>query len=71
MVYMVKKDLLKIIACLKCKSPALRSGDFLICNECKIAYPVLDKKIPDMIIDDIWPLEKAKKVSFKHNIIKD
>lgn len=62
------KDLLEIMACPKCKGDVAEEGRFIICAKCGLAYPVLDGDIPDMLIDDAWPLERAKKAGFKHNI---
>jgi len=63
----IAKDLLKILACPKCKGDVKENRMFLVCDNCKLAYPVLEN-IPDMLIDDAWPLEKAKKVNFKHTL---
>jgi uncharacterized protein YbaR (Trm112 family) len=41
---------------------------FIVCENCKLAYPVLDEDVPDMLIDDAWPLEKAEKNNFKHEL---
>ena len=41
---------------------------FIICNKCKLAYPVLDDDVPDMLIEDAWNLEKATKTNFKHKL---
>lgn len=62
----VKKELLDIMACPKCKGDIKEQGMFLICAACKLAYPVLDGDVPDMLIEDAWPVEKAKKEGFKH-----
>lgn len=64
----VPKELLKIIACPICKNGVTERGIFLICGVCELAYPVLDKTIPDMLIDDAWPLKKAAASNFKHKI---
>jgi uncharacterized protein YbaR (Trm112 family) len=64
----VPKDLLDILACPKCKGEVLERGAFILCRECKLAYPVLDRTVPDMLIDDAWQLEKAKKHGFKHSL---
>ncbi len=64
----VPKDLLEILACPKCKGDVEEKNMFLICNKCKLAYPVLNDSVPDMLIDDAWELEKAKKNNFKHNL---
>jgi uncharacterized protein YbaR (Trm112 family) len=63
----VPKDLLKILACPKCKGEIEEKEKFIICYNCKLAYPVLDD-VPDMLIEDAWPLQKAKKVKFKHTL---
>jgi len=64
----VKKELLKIMACPKCKGDIEEKGMFILCKKCKLAYPVLDGDIPDMLIDDAWKMEKAKKANFKHKL---
>jgi hypothetical protein len=64
---MLSKDLLEILACPKCKSSIKQQGMFLICRKCKLAYPILSD-VPDMLIEDAWKLEKAKKANFKHNL---
>ncbi len=64
----VKKDLMEILACPKCKGKVKEQGMFITCAKCKLAYPVLDSDVPDMLIDDAWALEKAKKAGFKHKL---
>lgn len=64
----VRKDLMKIIACPKCKGDVKERGMFIICSACKLAYPVLDGDVPDMLIEDAWELEKARKARFKHKL---
>jgi len=64
----VPKDLMQVLACPKCKSAVKEKGMFIVCSKCKLAYPVLDKKIPDMLMEDAWRLEKAKRVKFKHTL---
>jgi uncharacterized protein YbaR (Trm112 family) len=41
---------------------------FIICKNCKLAYPVLDGDVPDMLIEDAWPLDRARKVRYKHKL---
>lgn len=60
------KDLLAIMACPKCKADIKEEGMFITCGKCKLAYPVLDNDIPDMLIEDAWPIEKAREAGFKH-----
>jgi len=64
----VPKNLLAILACSRCKGDVQEKEMFIICKGCKLAYPVLDKSIPDMLLDDAWQVEKAKKKGFKHKL---
>ena len=64
----ILKDLMIILACPKCKGNVQENNMFIICNKCKLAYPVLDGDVPDMLIEDAWKLGKAKKLKFKHNL---
>jgi len=63
----LSKELLEILACPKCKGDVKKRGMFLICSKCKLAYPILDD-VPDMLIEDAWPLAKAKKTKFRHKL---
>lgn len=49
----LSKDLLKVLACPKCKGDIrlTEKGDGLICERCKLLYPVKDG-IPVMLIDE-------------------
>ncbi|MEN8257663.1 MAG: Trm112 family protein [Thermodesulfobacteriota bacterium] len=55
---MIKKELLDILACPKCKGPVSLNdkGDGLICLSCKLVYEIKDD-IPIMLIDEAKPLE--------------
>jgi uncharacterized protein YbaR (Trm112 family) len=64
----VSSDLLKILACPRCKGEVKEKGMFILCEECGLAYPVLDGDVPDMLLDDAWSLEEAKKAKFKHRL---
>jgi uncharacterized protein YbaR (Trm112 family) len=64
----VPKDLLEILACPKCKGDVVEKGMFIVCERCKLAYPVLDGDVPDMLIEDAWPLARARKAGFKHEL---
>lgn len=64
----VKKDLLDILACPKCKGDVKEKGMFIICGKCKLAYPVLDGDVPDMLIEDAWKLDRAEKAKYRHNM---
>lgn len=53
----VKKELLDILACPKCKGDIHLNGkeDGLICDSCKLLYEIRDD-IPIMLIDEARPL---------------
>jgi len=50
---MIDKKLLKILACPKCKGDLKydEKNDRLICEKCKLAYPIKDG-IPVMLIEE-------------------
>jgi len=62
----VPAKLMKVLACPKCKGDVKEQKMFITCEKCRLAYPVLDETVPDMLIDDAWPLQKAKKAGFVH-----
>lgn len=64
----IEKELMQVLACPRCKSSVKENGMFIVCSHCKLAYPVLNGKIPDMLMEDSWGLEKAKRVKFKHTL---
>jgi len=64
----VSKKLMEVLACPKCKGDVNEKVMFILCGKCSLAYPVLDGSVPDMLIEDAWPLEKAKKAGFKHSL---
>ena len=64
----VDKDLIDILACPKCKGDVEEKEMFILCKKCKLAYPVLDGDVPDMLIEDAWSIKKAEKNKFKHNL---
>ena len=49
----IEKDLLEILACPKCKGGIrlTEDGDGLVCDACKLKYPIKDG-IPVMLIDE-------------------
>lgn len=49
----VTKELLEILACPKCKGDVYinEKGDGLVCDKCKVMYPIKDD-IPVMLIDE-------------------
>ena len=50
---MINKELLKILACPKCKGPVTLTerNDGLVCNSCRLLYEIRDD-IPVMLIDE-------------------
>jgi uncharacterized protein len=55
----IKKELLEILACPKCKGDVVlnESEQGLICNQCKLFYEIRDD-IPIMLIEEAKPLAK-------------
>jgi uncharacterized protein YbaR (Trm112 family) len=55
----LSRELLDILACPRCKGALLyrEEQDRLICETCRLAYPVRDD-IPVMLIDEAEPLEQ-------------
>jgi uncharacterized protein YbaR (Trm112 family) len=53
----ISKELLDILACPKCKGEVQLTDkqDGLVCNACKLMYPIKDD-IPVMLIDEAMPL---------------
>jgi len=61
----ISKDLLKILACPRCKGDlklkeesATRGAEGLICDKCKLFYPIRDG-IPVMLIGEAIPIGEA------------
>lgn len=56
---MIKPELLEILACPKCKNKVVldEAGKYLVCQECRLKYPINDQDIPIMLIDRAEPLE--------------
>jgi len=54
----INKELLDILACPKCKGNVHlnEKEDGIICDSCKLMYPIKDD-IPVMLIDEAIPLE--------------
>lgn len=50
---MIKEELLKILACPKCKEKVVldEEGRFLVCGNCRLKYPINEQGIPIMLID--------------------
>ena len=56
---MVKRELLDILACPKCKEKVEldEAGKYLVCRRCKLRYPINEQDIPIMLIDRAEALE--------------
>lgn len=57
---MIDPFLLELLACPCCDDrPALRlEGNWLVCDQCKSAYPILDD-IPQLLPEDARPLSEV------------
>ena len=55
----IKKELLDILCCPKCKGDIVlnSSGEGLVCDKCGLLYPIKDD-IPIMLIDEAIPIKK-------------
>lgn len=55
---MIKKELLDILACPKCKGAVelLEKKNLLVCRACRLAYEIRDD-IPIMLIDEAKPFD--------------
>ena len=65
---MIDKKLLDIMACPRCKGDIHEKGMFILCRQCELAFPILEESIPNMIIEEAWPLSRAEKDGFKHDL---
>ena len=55
----LRKELLDILACPKCKADVTQDGDFIQCRNpaCRLRYPIRDG-IPIMLVDKAVAAEK-------------
>jgi uncharacterized protein YbaR (Trm112 family) len=60
--------LLEIMACPRCRGDIEERGMFIVCRKCRLAYPVLGGRVPDMLLEDAWRLDMAKKSKFRHKL---
>jgi len=56
---MVDERLLEILVCPECKKDIRLEDDWLICDDCRLKYPVRDG-IPIMLTDEAEPLEDSQ-----------
>ncbi|MFN3599094.1 MAG: Trm112 family protein [Aquificaceae bacterium] len=61
---MISPELLEILACPKCKGDLIyhQEKQVLICNQCKVYYPI-EEDIPILLIDSAKPLEELQRDS--------
>jgi uncharacterized protein len=57
----IRKDLLDILACPKCKAPVKQDGGCIVCTSaaCGLRYPIRDG-IPIMLIEEAEPPKGAR-----------
>lgn len=50
---MIKQELLDILACPKCKDKVVldSAGKYLVCERCRLKYPINEQGIPIMLVD--------------------
>lgn len=48
---MISKELLKVLACPKCKGPVKYEKNSIVCKKCRLRFNVIDD-IPDMLLED-------------------
>jgi uncharacterized protein YbaR (Trm112 family) len=55
-------DLLAILACPACddRPPLELRGDYLVCNQCRRAYPIRDE-IPILLVEEALQLEQIER----------
>ncbi|RTK97132.1 MAG: Trm112 family protein [Neisseriaceae bacterium] len=53
----MNSKLLEILVCPLCKAPVEHKSQELICNKCKLAYPI-DDGIPVMLIDEARKIDE-------------
>ncbi len=58
----LNKDLLDILACPKCKGDLKLTSkeDGLICEKCRLVYPIVEE-IPVMLVEEAIPLDEWDK----------
>jgi uncharacterized protein YbaR (Trm112 family) len=48
----LKKEILDILACPKCKGDIKMDKQKLVCRKCRLRYGIIDGEIPDMLLED-------------------
>ncbi len=56
---MISKELLEILVCPKCKGELKLTKEGLICERCKLIYPIKED-IPIMLIEEAKPINEHK-----------
>ncbi|MDA9835202.1 Trm112 family protein [Gammaproteobacteria bacterium] len=53
---MIDNEILKLMACIRCKSDLIEESDYLKCSKCNIGYPIKED-IPHMLEESIFSLD--------------
>ena len=53
---MIDNEILKLMACIRCKSDLIEESDYLKCAKCNIGYPIKED-IPHMLEESIFSLD--------------
>ncbi|MDA9601171.1 Trm112 family protein [Pseudomonadota bacterium] len=53
---MIDSEILKLMACIRCKSDLIEESDYLKCSKCNIGYPIKED-IPHMLEESIFSLD--------------
>ena len=53
---MIDNEILKLMACIRCKSDLIEESDYLKCSKCDIGYPIKED-IPHMLEESIFSLD--------------
>ena len=50
----LSKEILEVLACPKCKGDLEHDEKkrVLVCNKCRLRFKILEKDIPDMLVED-------------------
>ena len=53
---MIDREILRLMACIRCKSGLIDEGEHLKCPQCNIGYPIKED-IPHMLEESIFSLD--------------
>lgn len=60
---MFNQELIEILVCPKCKGKIHLSNneEYIVCDNCRLAYPITSQKTPIMLIDEAKNLDEIIK----------